>query len=280
MNRFADIKEKLLRLAEKEEGLRAVIAIGSDAREFAKADEYSDLDLVLVCEEPDGWIYGDLPCRLGEVMISFTEPTFAGAMERRVLYSGNLDVDMIVLTPEQLCLAAEQGIIAQIFSRGYSVLYDAGGYAAMAEQWVRGVQGQMPMAEGDFQNTVQDFWFHTVWLAKKIARGELWTAKMCVDGYLKTLLLRILEQSRCGAKDVWHNGRFLEQWAQPETVAALGGCFARYDRAELMPALLQTAELFASLAHGVATERGFSYPWSAEDYARALLKEYAGREHS
>ena len=42
-------------------------------------------------------------------------------------------------------------------------------------------------------NMINDFFFHTIWASKKILRGELWTAKMCIDAYLKKYLLKITE---------------------------------------------------------------------------------------
>lgn len=42
---------------------------------------------------------------------------------------------------------------------------------------------------------------------------------MCIDAYMKTLLLKIMEASEEQQKDVWHNGRFLEKWAGEDTLA-------------------------------------------------------------
>jgi len=71
---------------------------------------------------------------------------------------------------------------------------------------------------------VNDFWFHTVWAAKKILRGETWVAAMCVNGYLKSNLLRVMEiDARARGEDPWHAGRFMEKWALEEDAAAMKG---------------------------------------------------------
>lgn len=65
--------------------IKAVIIIGSAARNNYVADEYSDLDLIIATEEPDEWLYGDYPKRFGNIKISFVEDTLGGAKERRII---------------------------------------------------------------------------------------------------------------------------------------------------------------------------------------------------
>ncbi|MBQ6890266.1 MAG: aminoglycoside 6-adenylyltransferase [Oscillospiraceae bacterium] len=274
MDRYSEIKQRLLSLAETSENLLAVIAIGSSARDYSKADEYSDLDLLLVCSNPASWLYGDLPMQLGKVKISFVEPAFGGGMERRILYSDSLDVDLIVLTPEQMENAFQNGAAPQVLSRGYAVLYDCIGISEILKRKLNILSPHRQMTEAEFINTVNDFWFHAVWSAKKILRGEMWTAKMCIDAYMKGLLLKIMELRSSGQVDVWHNGRFLEKWAGADTITALGGCFAHYDRSDLMAALRHTGKLYSDLARAAAQNWGFAYPMEAERYALSLLTDY------
>lgn len=61
MDKYADIKQKLIRLAGKDEEIKAVIAIRSSTRTTDMADEYSDLDLMIVTENVNEWLYGDYP---------------------------------------------------------------------------------------------------------------------------------------------------------------------------------------------------------------------------
>lgn len=275
-DKFSDIKQRLMLLSKQNSDLHAIVAIGSSVRTYAPADEFSDLDLMIVCDNPADWLCGDLPNKLGDIRISFVEPTFAGGMERRILYNGSLDVDLIVLTPEQMDLAVKSGVAAEVMGRGYCVLYDA---IKIADRLTNlQAPSYRGMKEQEFGNMVNDFWFHTVWAAKKILRGELWTAKMCVDAYMKNLLLKMLEASEADSKDVWHNGRFLEKWTGDDVVTALNGCFAHYDRGDIAFALDNTAVLFGKLSHRVAQNRGFTYPNGAEEYARLLLGTYLGAE--
>lgn len=281
MDRFAAVKRNLTAMAEEREDICALVAIGSRTRTYEPADEYSDLDVIMVTTRPDIYLDSDeVLSRIGEIRISFVEPTIGGGRERRMLLEGSLDVDLIVLTPERFISMVDDHTADEIMSRGYAVLYDGIGVTARLEQSVAAGMPRGEMSEGEFLNMVNDFWFHIVWAAKKLCRGELWTAKMCVDAYMKGHLLRIIELYHKRAHgeeyDVWHNGRMLEKWAQDDIVSELGGCFCRYDAADIAAALGNTAALFARLAAYCARSAGWDYPAGAEKYAmeqmKALLK--------
>ncbi|MGN0553685.1 MAG: aminoglycoside 6-adenylyltransferase [Oscillospiraceae bacterium] len=276
MDRYYEIKNRLMDIAQTDENLTSVITIGSSVRAYSAADEYSDIDIIISTSEPEKWLYGDMPSKLGEIMISFVEPTLGGGMERRVLYNGSLDVDLIVFTPEQLQNAVMSGAAAEVMNRGYSVMYDSMGITKLIEEYVKPDTRHITMTESEFVNRTEDFWFHTVWAAKKILRGELWTAKMCIDAYLKNHLLSIMEFDRylCDKTDIWHNGRFLEKWAGAENVEKLESCFAHYDREDMINALKNTAAIFSKNAHSAAEKSGYTYPEKAEQYAKSLLEEY------
>ena len=116
--------------------IRAIVLISSSTRDAAKADEYSDLDVMIATEKPKGWLYGDRPERLGRMKISFVEPTLGGGKERRMLFEGSLDVDLIVFTPEQFESALREGVTSWVMNRGYEVLYDAGGYSSLLGEYI------------------------------------------------------------------------------------------------------------------------------------------------
>ncbi len=113
-------------------------------------------------------------------------------------------------------------------------------------------------------NEIHDYWYHCVWTAKKLQRGELWTAMNCLNCYMKTKLLRMLEHtttlSRGEAIDTWHNGRFIEKWAAPSIIHRLQGSFSDYDKQARKLALQHQMEVYHDLAAQVAAKQGVSYP--------------------
>lgn len=275
MDRYKEIIERLCYLAESDEKIKALVMIGSSARTYSQADEYSDLDVIIVTDEPEAWLCGDYPARLRNMKISFIESTFGGIKERRVLYEGYYDVDMIAVTPEQFRNAVVNGQCNEVMNRGYVVLYDAMGITGVLKESVKlAVEYDIPSME-EFINMVNDFLFHLVWASKKILRGELWTAKMCIDAYLKKHLLRVIEMYMISVykADVWHNGRFLEKWADEKIVQDLRFCFAHYDQDDMISVLISTYELFSKLAKTAASYCDYTYPEEADIYAGEFLRQ-------
>ncbi len=136
-------------------------------------------------------------------------------------------------------------------------------------------------SEHDFLELVNDFWDHDVWAAKKLGRGELWTAKMCCDSYMKRLLLRIIEWHARATKgiqyDTWHSGRFLEEWADPRALEGLRQSFAHYNAADVRRALLATMDLFRWMAEESAEKIEYDYPRLSDERATELVKSYLYR---
>ena len=275
MDKYAEIKEKLLETAKQDEHMKAVIMIGSSTRTITKADEYSDLDLIIATDDTNSWLYGDMPDQLGDLKISFVEPTLGGGKERRVLYDGYLDVDMIIFTKEQLVNAIHTGAANEVMNRGYSVLYDSMGITELLKDNIVAEVHAAEFSEAEYLNMVNDFYFHIIWAAKKLLRGELWSAKMCMDAYLKNYLLKMLEVYTISRyhTDVWHDGRFLDRWAEEAVRQKLKECFAHYDKEDMWKALTATEELFTGLARETAQMKGYSYPAEAEKTAECCLKE-------
>lgn len=280
MDRYATIKSKLLDIANTDQSICAVIAIGSTVRSETKADNYSDLDLIIATEDPEKWLYGTHPDEFGNVKISFVEPTLGGGKERRILYENALDVDLIIFSPKQFETAIKEGVANWVCNRGYVVLYDTMGAAPLLKEYVSDNIEYTGMTEAEYINMVNDFCFHVVWASKKILRGELWSAKMCIDAYLKNYLLKMMEMYSAYVHnaDVWHDGRFLDRWADDKIKETLSKCFAHYDREDMVFALSETHKLFSDLAKEVATVRNFDYPEKAVEYSGDLFKEYFGDE--
>ncbi len=278
-DRYSDIKNRILTIAKADKGVKAIIAIGSSTRSELTADDYSDLDLLIAADDTESWLYGNIPEQLGTIQISFIEPTLGGAQERRLLYENALDVDMIVFTPEQLTSAIQEGVATLVCNRGYSVLYDTMDFKRLLAENVSCEIKHTGLTEPEYINMVNDFCFHTVWASKKILRGELWTAKMCIDAYLKNHLLKMIEMySVCKYNsDVWHNGRFLDRWADDKIKESLTKCFAHYDKKEMISALFETKDLFVQLAKTTAEIIDYHYPETAVNYADCVLSEYFSR---
>ena len=284
--RYQVLEERLCRWAEGEDNLRAVLVFGSRARSDHAADEWSDLDVLLLARDPEAYrAASNWVPNIGTPWLSFYEPTPDGrGYELRVLFEGGLDVDFCLDSVDRFQQALQGGLSpvdADLLSRGVRVLVDKEDSLSecLVTCSIAPASTSLP-SESEFLNAVSDFWFHAVWTTKRLRRGELWRAKYCCDVYLKRLLLRVLEwhtrASRGPDVDTWMSGRFLREWADGRAVDALPAAFAHYDREDVQRALLATMDLFRWLAVETATAAGYAYLYAGDERATEWVRQHAG----
>ena len=278
---YADLIARFTRWAQDQPDIRAALMIGSRARREHPADEWSDLDIVVFAANPQAYVVSaDWIQHVGEPCLTFVERTPGDGWERPALFAGGLDVDFALNPAEWLQHMAATAVppdMADVLRRGTRVLLDKDGH--LTQIWQRPLPAATPFqrpSEPEFLSVVNDFWYHALWTAKHLRRGELWWAKSGLDMRLKGLLAQMLEWQARAVQgpnhDTWMRGRFLEEWADPRAVQALPGAFAHYDPADMGRALLVTMAVFRWLAVETAQRWGFSYP-SAGDRAATGLTE-------
>jgi len=278
--RYGSIVEKFRTWADSDSGVRAALIVGSQARTDVPADEWSDLDIVIFHTDPARLIESTEWFRpFGTVVLSMVEPTaVGGSRERRVLFSDGRDVDFAIFSSGAISFitGAPEGL--SVLGRGFAVLVDKD---HQLDEIRSVVKANVPESSGlptkeEFLADVSDFHYHLLWFAKKLRRGEMWLAKMGCDGYLKMLLLRMIEWSTIASSptkvDVWHDGRFLDRWAPHEVKSRLPATFAQYETQDVSRALDETGQLYSRLAHEVAGKLGWSYPAEAEETIWKLVR--------
>lgn len=277
--RFASLLERFVPWASSEPAVRSALIVGSQARSEAPADEWSDLDLVIFTTDPSrllessNWVN-----EFGRPLLTFVEPTAVGGFrERRVLYSDGSDVDFSVVPAEGLRWVTRFPEVAKVLRRGYVVLVDKeGSWPTVTGLLAPGPSRPEELPDSDaFRELASDFLYHLLWTAKKLRRGETWTAKFGCDGYLKFQVLKLLEwwvgADSGGSVDTWHAGRFVDRWAPKELLGRLPETFARYDPVDIARAANVTADLFGDLGRRLCAKLGFSYPEEEETAVRALV---------
>jgi len=280
---FEQIIRKFSEWAKNQTNIRSVIIIGSRARTDHPADEWADLDFVVFADDVPAYISQDSWVKnFGNVVLTFVEPAADGSiMERRVMYENGLDVDFAFIPLEMISQMLENVIPSELhnaFSRGAKVLFDKDGLVAQLVK--KGIKKPVfkPPSKEEFLNCVSDFWFHAVWTAKHLRRGELWWAKSACDDHLKSILRKMLEWQARAKKgrnyDTWLRGRFLEQWADPKAVQELIAAFAHYDKKDVWQALINTMDILRWVAKETAQGFGYPYPTDADKYATALVLQF------
>lgn len=169
--------------------------------------------------------------------------------ERRVLFHDGQDIDFAVFPIQILTglLADAQG--ASVLRRGFRALVNKDS----TELRVPGAEPPpAPPSSVDFSNLVNDFWFHLVWTAKKLRRGELLVASEATNGYLRALLVRTVRWHALvrgsPGRDLWHGARFFESWADPRVIRDFPSTVARYDAGSIANALSANRTMFCWLS--------------------------------
>jgi aminoglycoside 6-adenylyltransferase len=258
--------DEVSRWAAERPDVRAAILLGSQARVDAPADPASDVDVTLFVDDPASYLDDTAWIgQFGEPLLSFREPTAVGGFEeQRVLFRDGLEVDFAIVPAP---VAAEVPPEADaVFARGFRVLYAEG--ISFPEREPSSIDTPPPTQE-QFEQLVNDFWYHLLWSAKKLWRGEVLVAKQACDGWLTGRLVE-LARWRSQKHDTWHGARFFERWAGDELVVALGLTFAAYDVEDIARALRAKAELFGEVEDDVAARYELTVPEDRPEVLRRL----------
>lgn len=275
---YTGLMERIVSVSQQCDKVVAVAVIGSQARKENRADEYSDLDLIMVVTDSEDFLSSDDWFRqLGTVQVSFCENTLAGQKEKRILFDDAQDVDFVLVPQSDAEGILENADCLQFLGKGCKVLVDKQGLFGEIPPSADAGHPYCPPTEEEFINQTSDFWYHTVWATKKLLRGELWAAKFCIDSYMKFKLLWVLEHyehlTHGDAYNTWYGGRFVDRWADNVVTEKLAKTFAHYDHNDMITALLETMELYRFLATEVSRGMGFSYPRHADAYTSAWVIE-------
>ena len=166
--------------------------------------------------------------------------------------------------------------IADVFRRGFRILVDKDRLAERltdSARWSEKVD-ELP-ADSLWRETGHDFLYHVLLAAKKARRGELWVATTSCNGYLQSLLLRLIEwhAKAKNPRDSWHKGRFLEHWSEQEIVQALPDTFAKYALKDVQRALKANLDFYDKFGREVAYAFGYDFPEEAYSFALERLQE-------
>jgi len=260
--------------ARERADVHAAVVVGSQARSSMPADRWSDLDVFLVVDDPQPYAEDrDWVAEFGSPVITFLEQTAVGDQrERRVLYETGEDVDLPLIP---LSALDQVEVAGELLARGYRMLVDKIDLEQRLREVAAGVTASSPPTQRELTELASDFWYHALWTAKKLRRGEVFTAIECLDGYLKARLLTLLEwhaRAVDPSVDTWHGGRFLERWADPGALSALEKAFAHYDVRDVARALWETIDLWQGLEEETASRLGLAIGLDHADLRRRVAE--------
>ena len=275
--RFDLIAAAITGWARERADVRAAVVVGSQVRQELPADRWSDLDVILLVDDPEPYARDETwVAEFGRPLLTFLEPTaVSGQQERRVLYEDGEDVDLPLIPVAALERLDSSPDVARLLARGYRVLVDEIGLAERLAR-VAATAGEVPPpTQHHLTELSSDFWYHALWAAKKLRRGEVLVAKECLDGYLKERLVELLRLHALAvdpALDTWHGSRFLERWADPGALSALESAYARYELRDVARALWVTIDLWESVELETARRLGLGAELDRAELRRRIAE--------
>ena len=162
--------------AREREDVQALLVVGSQARADVPADRWSDLDLILIVDDPEpyredaSWVE-----EFGRPVLTFLEPTPGGQRERRVLYETGEDVDFPLFPGLRLEQLERARAPLSCWRAGTGCFIDRAGLEDGSAEPPPGCEPSG--RRSDFDQLATDFWYHALWAAKKLRRGEVFTAQ-------------------------------------------------------------------------------------------------------
>lgn len=258
------LKHRLVAWITTQPKFRAVLMVGSQARRDHPADAWSDLDLMLFATDFREYLTRtEWLDDLGQVWVCVPQQTGDGDPELLVLFEGGYKVDFVFYPLSELQQLVQAETLPDVYRRGYEVLVDKDGLTAGLPACPFEPDPIVPPRAETFLATLNAFWYGAVYVAKQIRRRQLWLVKYR-DWTMKTHLLRVMEWHARAvngwAYDTWHDGKFVAEWTDPQTWAALDHVFGHFDAADSWQALLATMDLFRRLAEETAKHLGYPYP--------------------
>jgi aminoglycoside 6-adenylyltransferase len=281
--------DRLTAWAARRADVHAALLVGSRARRDHPADEYSDLDVVLIVDDPeillgdDEWLQ-----EFGAVSAQVVEPTAIGGMtERRVLFASGQDVDFSVVPVALATLLGDfvdLDEVRELFGRGVRVLFDQLGISEQLESIPPPEPGAGLLSEREYHALSSGFWYQLIVAAKKLRRGELWVALASCEGRLTATTVELARwwmRLRQPATDIWHSNRFVEEWLDPSVMSELAATRPAYGEAEIRSSLVRLAALFGRLELDCREATGFAPAVderAVQDLFRSLTEDVGERD--
>lgn len=254
--------DSVLSWANTQDDIRAVVVTGSLSRNDGSTDEWSDLDVELICTHlSDERLASDWLDDIGEVWIRFPADTLSPF--RLVWFAGGNKVDFQLQTVAQKQAMISSQELSDEYKRGYIVALDKDNLFAEIPSTPRIFPQSDPPNPEQVHQVLNEFWFEAIHVAQFIRRREFWVVKFR-DWTMKCDLLQLIEWhtqlTRDDAPNTWIIGKRIHQWADEHTYQEVQKIWSGWSAEACWTSLLVMLKLFTQLSKELTAQLNYPYP--------------------
>lgn len=262
--------EQLIRWADSQHLIRAVVLTSSRAVPHASLDLFSDYDMILAVRSVRPY-YVDRTWldTFGPVLAVYRDPMIPeNGLERSayvVQYENGLKIDFSLWPVELLQQVAENPHLPVEFDAGYQVLLDKDNLTTQLKAPTYSGYIPTPPTEANYLELIEGFFLDLTYVAKCLWRNDLMAAKHILDQSSKQEHLRPMLEWHVEIDHQWSlkpgpYGRRLKQHLRPDLWAELECTYTGAGLDENWEALFLTIGLMRRVAHEVGERLKYTYP--------------------
>ena len=293
-HRSDDVINNLIRWAEEQKSVRAMLLTSTRAVPGLPVDELSDYDVVLVVQdihpfhEDRGWLRD-----FGDVLVVYVDPIYSDPdtgtekFGNVTQYADGLKIDFTLYSIPWLQQAVRAESLPTELDAGYRVLLDKDHLTGGIRQPTYSAYKPVRPTNETYQRWIEEFFSDVPYVAKCLWRGELLPFKWCLDYDMKHVYLRQMLEWKIGLDHNWSIpvgalGKGLKKRLPPEVWSQLEDCYAGADPGENWQALFRTMTLFRQVGVEVGKGLGYQYPMDLDENVTQFVKKMrqSGREAS
>lgn len=281
MKQIEQIKTYLKEWSNNDKNIKYAIIIGSTSHN--EADEYSDIDIMVFCKNPN--YYLETKEWLNEIspfQICYTQNNISeGVPMRRIVFKNKVEIDftpinykeiskahlfcklsktkLYSIIPTKLKVSLESKIIGfnMYTSKGREVIADKNNLDIR----VKFISETFPYGTPKitkflFEENYNYFYHQIIREAIRLRRGEIYASKECAEYFSKGRLREMIEWYMKLQKgldyETYYNGKKLEYWCDNKIVLKMKNIYGNLNFESSKEALYQTFTLYNELAIIVA----------------------------
>lgn len=271
----------LIRWAEGQPLVRAMILTSTRALPNAPADLFSDYDVILVLRDilpfhqDRSWLEA-----FGRVLVMYRDPLIPAygtlTSGNVVQFEDGLKIDFSLWPVEVLQRIAAEPHLPAEFDAGYRVLLDKDRLTEGLKPPTYRAYIPSPPTEEQFVEGIEDFLLQAIYVAKLLWRDDLVAAKYILDGMMKQEHLIPMLEWHIETRQEWSvktdpYGRGLKKWLRADLWEDLIATYTGAEPEANWEALNKSIALMRKASLEVGARLGYVYPHEMERRTLAYI---------